>query len=691
MAKSSIFKYKNDSLMYQPVHDAINRIDKVAKSKNYSNMFSAEGFSMAMQNHDLLNTYRDTIGDLFKGSEDLHTAYTNAVNRAYREHNNPYSKFWDADGNEVSFGSEGWAGTAVNGNYNAWTRLAPVFTAGYLARCRALEAYLVVNEDKPTFFREYDVLYVQKGLNGERFILPQAIRAGKLQGMLDLPLCEPLDKTKAPANTNVEEKTIADEGNRKIPMIKTGSSGNLMSQSVLPGTKTPIDKTKHALERQCSIDYIAVKFKAKKTDGTEEKEIEKVIHTRIERKLIEGKTSEREFNEVVPIEYIHPDEPGVVRTRYVRVVATLDLDTANYHILSDGLNEVTHIHFDTHVTNTANDMETYMTGQDKFNYSFDVENKIYGSIPIIPEMTADYNAGGEGVSWVAYMSDLMTESYSGMRDIDLENNIEENYQYKVTDGGFKLNKKLGGFKFNGTYPLIPRQPGGSDDILAPQRMAFKHYLTRIFTRSEKYTNFDRNIERQWVLFANDEDVDILPDVQWTSSSAETNPNGEGGTSNFRYGWSLDDAYGWMDNFGRKARVIGSKDPRWLGRPIWAVLKSLTIAAPTTIYMPFSFRVFNSNTQEFLTRPSLLFASRDAKRVATLVQARITLEGNDLNLYANSAAFAAGFKGTGSGVYNPLWDANAKNISQESVEHTVVSENIPPYVGTDASGNAEYKE
>ena len=41
------------------------------------------------------------------------------------------------------------------------------------------------------------------------------------------------------------------------------------------------------------------------------------------------------------------------------------------------------------------------------------------------------------------------------------------------------------------------------------------------------------------------------------------------------------------------------------------------------------------------RPAMLFASRDAKRVSTMVQARITLEGNDLNLWANAAAFAAG--------------------------------------------------
>lgn len=671
MAKS-VFTFKGESLAYQPIHDAIKKVNTAAASKNYQDFFSVEGFNASMGNKTLIKAYVDTIGDLFKGSEELKNAYTQCTNRTIREHGNMWTQYVDADGNEM--GLEGWAGAAPTGGYNAWTRLAPVLTAGYLARCRALEAFLVINDDKPTFFRQYTVTYVQKGLGGERLILPQAIRAGKLGGMLDLPLCEPKaqDATE-PANKNEDNKNVfeftKDDGT-KIPMIKVGSTGNLMDQSVF-ADGSPIDKTKHSLERQISIDYIRVNFKIGKTNDEDaaEQTLSKVIHIRLERAMKEGKTSEREFNEVVEIPYT--DAKGNARIRTVRLVATIDLDTGYYQVMSDGLDEVTHIHFKARVTNVANEMETYMTGQDNFNYSFDIENKIYGSIPMVPEMMADYNAAGEGVSWVAYMTDQMTESYSGMRDIDLENFVDDEYQYRVNDNGFRLAKKLGGFKFTGTYPIIPRQPGGSDDILAPQRMAFKHYLTRVFTRSEKYTNFDRNIQRQWIMFANDEDVDILPDMQWT-----TNPTAIGAgveaSSQYRYGWSLDDAYGYMDNFGRKVRVIGSHDSRWKDRPIWAIQKSLTMAAPTTVYFPYMFRVFSSISPEMRNRPAMLFASRDAKRIATMVQARITVEGNDLNLYANSAAFAAGL---GSN-YQPMYSAERQTTDR--LESTVAGNNVPDY-------------
>jgi hypothetical protein len=54
-----------------------------------------------------------------------------------------------------------------------------------------------------------------------------------------------------------------------------------------------------------------------------------------------------------------------------------------------------------------------------------------------------------------------------------------------------------------------------------------------------------------------------------------------------------------------------------------------------------FRVLSSISPDMRNRPAMLFASRDAKRVSTMCQIRITLEGNDLNLWSNAAAFAAG--------------------------------------------------
>lgn len=657
---ASQIKFKDQTLAYQPFQDVLRNFETVAHSKNIANPFSEKGFEDVLQMGTLKDTLIGGLKSQFKGSEALQGAFESCVKHSIQEHSNPFSGYMDSDGNPMNFGAEGYGATAITGNYNTWTRLSPVLTAGYLARSRALELYQIINDDKPTFWREYTVTYVQKGLGGNRLTFPKAIRSGAVAGMLDLPLCDPVPVTVNADNKNVVEVTTA--AGKKLHMIKTGSTGNLMDQSVFPDG-TPVDKTKHALERQCSIDYVEVKI------GN----TTKVVHTCIERDIKTGKTSERLFNSIVKVPYTVGEGDNVEEKILIaRVSALIDLDTGNYQVMTDGSGNVVSVHFDVRVTNVANEMETYMNGQDNYVMSFDIENKIYGSIPVIPEMMADYNAGGENVSWVAFMTDQMSETYSGIRDNDLENFIDNKYNENAADE-FELAFKLGGYKFSANYPIIPRHPGGSDDILGPQRMAFKQYLTRIFTRSQKYTNFDKNIERQWILMANDEDVDILPDVSWQSTPAEISGN-EGSNNQFRYGFSLDDAYGWMDNFGRKVRVIGSQDERWLNRPIWAVQKSLTLAAPTTIYFPYMFRVFSSISPDMRNRPAMLFASRDAKRVSTMVQARITLEGNDLNLWANAAAFAAGNTNTDP-EHLQFTAQGTKEIGQADA---FARENIPNY-------------
>ncbi len=613
-------KYRDQDLAYQPYHEVLQKFATVCRAKNISTPFSEVGFESVLQTPGLLDTLIGGMASEFRGNEEYQAAYKSCVKHAIAEHHNKFSQSFDVDGNAM--GIEGYGPTAISGNYNAWTRLSPVLTAGYLARSRALELFQIMHDDKPTFWRQYTVTYMQKGLEGERLVLPKAIRAGKVGGMLDLPLCTPLVSAD---NPNITDLTLS--GVTVAGMIETGTTGNILEQSEW-------GKGKYALERQSMIDYVHVVFK-----DSADNNVELLVKTRIERDLKTGKTSERMYNEVVTVNYM---DDGVAAKKQFRVVAVIDLDTGDYHIMDDGTGCVKHIHFKIRVTNVANEMETLMNGQDQYILSFDVENKIYGSIPVIPEMTADFNAGGEGVSWVAYMTDQMTENYSGIRDNDLEEFIEDQYSYKAQD--FELAFKLGGYKFTGSYPMAMRHPGGGDDVMSAQRIALKAYMTRVFTRAEKYTNFDKNIERQWILMANDEDVDILPDIQWQTNSAEF--TGGEGAQNFRYGFSLDDAYGWVDNMGRKVRVVGSRDERWISRPIWCIQKTTTLAAPTTLYFPYMFRVLSSISPDMRNRPALLFASRDAKRCSTMVQARISLEGNDLSLYANSMAFAAGFPAVG---------------------------------------------
>jgi hypothetical protein len=625
LGKGSGLTHKDLNLAYQPYFDTLRKFETISKAKGIPMPFSSAGFESVLATNGLVNELVNDLADNFKGQggyggESLAEAYKSCVKHALQEHSNPFSGYQDVNGNAM--GIEGLGATAITGNYNMWTRLNPVMTAGYLARARSIEFYQVIHQDEPTFWRQYSVEYTMKGLSGEKLILPKAIRSGKVAGLLDLPLCEQI------ASGNPDKVVDVTVGAKDVKgMLITGTSGNLLEQSAFP-------KERHALERACTIDYVHVKFLLiNDTDYFED-----LIKVRIDRHIQTGDTAERHFNEVISVTYTDTD--GEVKIKKIPLSVTLNLDTGDYRVLKDGEDAIKALRVKIRVTNVANEMESVMNGQTTHIITFDVENKLYGSIPVIPEMNADFNAGGEGVSWVAFMTDKMTENYSGIRDNDLELFVDEQYEYSPKD--FELAFKLGGFKFDGAFPLIPRQPGGSDDILNPQRMAFKHYLSRVFTRAEKYTNLDKNIERQWIIMANDEDIDILPDVSWQNASSEL--TGNEGISSFRYGFSLDDNYGWIDSFSRRVRVIGSKDERWLGRPITAALKTTTIAAPTLIYFPYMFRVFSGIDPQLTNRPALLFASRDVKRCSTLIQSRIQVEGNDMSLYANSAAFAAGFNG-----------------------------------------------
>ena len=654
-------KFNDKELRYHPVQENIRRFDTYCRSKGIQNPYSVQGFESIMQSDTLRNEVVNNFKSLFDSNESLAAAYESCVNHAFREHGNPYTGVMNTDGEMVSM--EGYGATATNGNYNVWTRLTPMLTAGYLARARSLELYQIYHDDKPTFWRQYTIDYAQKGLEGKRFMLPKAIRSGAVAGLLDLP--------EIVMNTGDDQGNIEDK--EGVAMIKAGTSGNLFEQGTVFDGQA-IQKGKHSLQRSIMIDWIHVKF-AKGGEGSDKTEnIDKNIRVRIERKYSEGKTSEVVFNQVVAIPYkrkVSGDASEEEVVKYVRVMGVVDLDTGNYHDMSaDVENAVTHVHYKVRVTNVANEFETLMNGQDHYVMSFSVEDKVYCSIPIVPEMTQDFNAAGDGVSWVSYMTDKTTETYAGIRDNDLENTIAENFDnYSVQD--FELYQKLGGYKTTVTHPIIPRQPGGSDDILAPQRFAMKHLMTRIFTRAEKSINFEHNIERQWIVMANDEDCDILPEVTWTTNSATL----EGGDSGVRYGFSLDDAYGWSDNFGRKVRVIGSRDERWLDKPMWMVMKSLNMEAPTTIYFPYMFRAYSSISADLRNRPAIYIASRDVKRVSTMVQARLQIEGNNLSLYSNSAAFAAGL----TNKFTPLYDDNGNTVDRgsASVEPVEGVPNISP--------------
>ena len=133
----SQMKFKDQTLAYQPFQDVLRKFETVAHSKNISNPFTTHGFEDVLQMPALKDTLIGGLKAQFKGAESYQKAFESCVNHSIQEHANPFTGYMDSDGNPMNFGAEGYGATAITGNYNTWTRLSPVLTAGYLARSRA--------------------------------------------------------------------------------------------------------------------------------------------------------------------------------------------------------------------------------------------------------------------------------------------------------------------------------------------------------------------------------------------------------------------------------------------------------------------------------------------------------------------------------------------------------------------------
>jgi hypothetical protein len=94
----------------------------------------------------------------------------------------------------------------------------------------------------------------------------------------------------------------------------------------------------------------------------------------------------------------------------------------------------------------------------------------------------------------------------------------------------------------------------------------------------------------------------------------------------------------MDSKSRKVRVIASAYKRHYedksGRrlPLRISLKSLSLEQPTSVYLPYSFRVYAGIMTEYSKRTGLIIAAHDCIRTLSCVQSRLTLVGNTDELY-----------------------------------------------------------
>ena len=643
-------------LQNQPYMDVLEKISAAAKRKNISSPFSAEDFTKIRNDSQMSDLVTTQIASLFRGNENLRDTYIQVQKNNFDELRQANSSFGFKDANgDLDRSLESYGISSPAAGFNALAPLNPIVTASYLAKTRNIEFFNVVHSDKPTWFREYNLDYA---VDAERNLIPfpQAIRDGALGGLLDLPVCEPLAGDGDLVRNIIGCKHPTN--GKSLNFVKLGSSGKLLQQAGL--------REEYSLERSSRIDYIAVLMPTTKyNDGKDEWEYDKtgmvtvnlgtkaapdekqvyIIPKYIENNLKTGASiSEVLFSEVVsfnlPIKRTVGTEIVYSKARFsFDFMAKLNLSTSEYVVMNSG-DEVSKlvvgVHFDAKVTNVPNDMKTITATSDKIMLKMDIENHRYGEIPVVPEMEADFNAGGEGVTWVAYMTDILTQTISGVRDKDLLDLLDASFELDIED--FRLYRKLGGFKVKAPFDASVGFPAITGDPNTYMRNALRDFTMKILTRGERSTNFDNQIARQWIMMANDEDAMYYLDNPTHNDKALMSE----GSTNVRYGFSCDDIYGFADSVDRRIRIIGSRDNYWVDRPITAVLKTTTVAAPTTMYFPYSVRILSGISPTMTNRPAILFMIRDAKTVATMVQCRFSIQNAGIDLYAKQANFAAGF-------------------------------------------------
>jgi hypothetical protein len=300
---------------------------------------------------------------------------------------------------------------------------------------------------------------------------------------------------------------------------------------------------------------------------------------------------------------------------------------------------------------------------------------------VIPEVSDDFNAGGSGVSATAFFVDQVTGGLASMRDIVMERELD--LSYNKGPKNHKLYSKVGGFKGAISFPLAARLAGGSDPF-SWMTIGLKNTIIQHLTMADMLCYFEDNIPRQWYILGSEYDINRIPDFTYSDWDGK-----EGGQAE-KYGFNLDAGASFMDSKQRSIRIIASsykrhfQDNQGNRLPMRVVLKSLSLEQPTTLYLPYSFRVYAGIMTETSKRTGLIIAARDCIRILSGVQSRVTLVGNTDELYSaicswNDGIHSGSSVGPGSSADNPIFTKTVPGGAKQDVNITSVNDGVyfPP--------------
>jgi hypothetical protein len=622
-----------DTLRPQPWHQKLEETKALFESRYHQDITSKEGFDAVMAVEGWRDQYNDSVASLVTGDNGMSELVKKIGRHSMEDVRNPFV-----------ISSEATDSLANNANYSALAKLNSWIIVGYTARSKCLELYRTVSTDDPTLSFKYNISYIKKGTDPEEYIRPNADRDGDLGPLYDLPVIAPaITQVGEDGFDHLEVKSGINYNGKNDVWIKIvpGIMGNLFKDNA-----GEFDPTKYTLEKNPTIVGVFYHI-----EGADEEDGH--IKTYSERKENTGEQQKKNFYAPISIPYTI-DEGAVQKSVDAVILGVIDLDNGDYQFSAIG--PITHIQLDVRVTNVGNELGTIRAGNRQVIESFSVDNHPYGTVPVVPEMSDDFNAGGSGVSATAFFVDQVTSGLASMRDMVMERDLDISYEKGPKN--HNLYPKLGGFRGNISFPLAARLPGGSDPF-SWMTIGLKNTIIQHFSLADMLCYFEETIDRQWYILGSEYDINRVPNFTYSDWDGK-----EAGGQAEKYGFNLDTGASFMDSKQRTVRIIGSsykrhyQDKQGRRLPMRAVLKSTSLEQPTTVYVPYSFRVYAGIMTETSKRTGLIIAARDCIRSLSCVQSRITLVNNDDNLYSAICSWDSGNNqgttGPGSSMDNPIF-------------------------------------
>ena len=627
--------------------EAMSYLMEVIRGMGYTkNPFSYETFNDICKNQESLVTYISSISNSLFGAEgDSHmkTCYENVV------YNSMENVQKDPTGSESFFnrakvfgaspyGMEGLGVAATYQNEDHFSGLLGFAIANYFARAKSLELfYAVKNNDKPELAYRYILEYAIDPRTMEKLPLPDAERDGRLEGAFDLTDAVPTFQN-ANATPEVWEasKIPVNSGKGENGWVKTGMTGNLLSAT--PG----IDKDKNALEpnsRICAIMYI----KGYKGDVKTGDPIYEILPIQIDTQVGEGLSQSRRFGTVVSIPNAAIiDAAGDVKNNVAveeYIGGYLNIDEGDYLVTSTSTlpnvaSCIVGVKFYAKISDTANLRGGLQSTLERYAFILRTEYSRFGTIPINPYIKDNWGLGNSSVGWAATMTDAMSKRYAITRDLKAEKHLADDRS--MPGNSYKLYKKMGAFTADTIHDMTEAPAGGSQELLTQNQLILKNKIIYKLIDCETYMNFTEDMEKLWVLMGHENKIFAFTELKLIQE-AQGNDEIEKTVAATKYGFNVESSAGFRDNYGRRVRVIGAKDKRWTKKEIFGVLRSNTLAAPTTIYFPFMFRIFTGIDPRFTNLPSIQFYGRDAFYTLSKGQLNLTVIRLDGDTQSNLIA------------------------------------------------------